>query len=87
MTVLPIHSPLAIAIGMPFIFLQTCVSSFMALTKTDVRQAVKDLFEPIRARVRPLPRKVGSQTTRPLVGFKPVSQPCVIQSLEVQALD
>jgi hypothetical protein len=44
--ILPIRSPLAMAAGLPFIFLQAAVSACMSLTKTDVREAAIGLAGP-----------------------------------------
>lgn len=44
LSVSTIHSPLVVTIGLPFVFLQSAVSSCMSLTKTDVREAVIGLL-------------------------------------------
>jgi hypothetical protein len=43
-TFLPIRSPLAVAVILPCVFLQSAVSACMSLTKTDVREATIGLF-------------------------------------------
>lgn len=75
LTVVPFHSPLATAIGMPFVFLQSGVSACMSLTKTDVREAVVELLGPRLACLCTRPSRVANWQSPPAEGFKPAVQP------------
>jgi hypothetical protein len=65
LAVIPLHSPLAAAIGLPFIFLQSAVSACMSLTKTDVREAVIDLLSLGLPRMCTRPARVAAWQSQP----------------------